>query len=218
VTLRAARTPRLRQYAYVAGCAGPCLEHELALGQGFKKHYDRPSSSRVWVRSMLDRLPVTIHRPAIVVGTPRAARPRVRRPLLRLRAVASGACGSGSPSPVRRTRRALTSAGRLRGQPLVAPGTTRERRQDAAPRRPEPTVRRVARRAPRTGVRGQITGLPAALETRAKSLRIPPVRRLLGDVHRSRSSTSTTPCASTPGRRARCSSHRACAARRSRTT
>jgi thioester reductase-like protein len=59
--------------AYVAGDrAGVVYEHELALGQGFKNHYESTKfQAEVWVREEMDRIPTTIYRPAIVVGDSR---------------------------------------------------------------------------------------------------------------------------------------------------
>jgi thioester reductase-like protein len=56
--------------AYVAGLrTGVVYEHELALGQGFKNHYESTKfQAEVWVRGVMDRVPTTIYRPAIVVG------------------------------------------------------------------------------------------------------------------------------------------------------
>ena len=56
--------------AYVAGDRhGVVYEHELALGQGFKNHYESTKfQAEVWVRELMDRIPTTILRPAIVVG------------------------------------------------------------------------------------------------------------------------------------------------------
>jgi thioester reductase-like protein len=56
--------------AYVAGRrTGVVYEHELALGQGFKNHYESTKfQAEVWVQRYLDRIPTTILRPAIVVG------------------------------------------------------------------------------------------------------------------------------------------------------
>ena len=56
--------------AYVAGLrTGIVYEHELALGQGFKNHYESTKfQAELWVRQELDRVPITIYRPAIVVG------------------------------------------------------------------------------------------------------------------------------------------------------
>lgn len=59
--------------AYVAGKRqGVVYEHELALGQGFKNHYESTKfQAEVWVRELLDRVPTVILRPAIVVGDSR---------------------------------------------------------------------------------------------------------------------------------------------------
>jgi len=56
--------------AYVAGDrTGVVYEHELALGQSFKNHYESTKfQAEVWVRERFDRVPTTIYRPAIVVG------------------------------------------------------------------------------------------------------------------------------------------------------
>jgi thioester reductase-like protein len=56
--------------AYVAGRrTGVVYEHELLMGQEFKNHYESTKfQAEVWVREMLDRVPTTIVRPAIVVG------------------------------------------------------------------------------------------------------------------------------------------------------
>src|SRR5207248_425411 len=56
--------------AYVAGDRkGVVYEHELALGQGFKNHYESTKfQAELWVRDAMDGVPVTIYRPAIVVG------------------------------------------------------------------------------------------------------------------------------------------------------
>jgi thioester reductase-like protein len=59
--------------AYVAGDrTGVVYEHELDRGQGFKNHYEATKfQAEVWVRSMIDEIPTTIIRPAIVVGDSR---------------------------------------------------------------------------------------------------------------------------------------------------
>jgi thioester reductase-like protein len=59
--------------AYVAGLRrGTVYEHELSLGQGFKNHYESTKfQAEVWVRELMDRVPTTILRPAIVVGDSR---------------------------------------------------------------------------------------------------------------------------------------------------
>src|SRR3954453_12121142 len=59
--------------AYVAGDRhGVVYEHELNLGQHFKNHYESTKfQAEVWVRSLMDQIPTTIYRPAIVVGDSR---------------------------------------------------------------------------------------------------------------------------------------------------
>jgi thioester reductase-like protein len=59
--------------AYVAGRrTGVVYEHELAMGQEFKNHYESTKfQAEVWVRERMDRIPTTIFRPAIVVGDSR---------------------------------------------------------------------------------------------------------------------------------------------------
>jgi thioester reductase-like protein len=56
--------------AYVAGDRrGVVYEHELVFGQKFKNHYESTKyQAEVWVREAMDEVPVTIYRPAIVVG------------------------------------------------------------------------------------------------------------------------------------------------------
>ena len=56
--------------AYVAGVrTGVVYEHELALGQAFKNHYESTKfQAEVWVREAMKDVPTTIYRPAIVVG------------------------------------------------------------------------------------------------------------------------------------------------------
>jgi thioester reductase-like protein len=44
-------------------------EHELVMGQAFKNHYESTKfQAEAWVRQLMDRVPTTILRPAIVVG------------------------------------------------------------------------------------------------------------------------------------------------------
>ena len=59
--------------AYVAGDRrGVVYEHELALGQGFKNHYESTKfQAELWVHDAMDKVPTTIYRPAIVVGDSR---------------------------------------------------------------------------------------------------------------------------------------------------
>jgi thioester reductase-like protein len=59
--------------AYVAGTrTGIVYEHELVMGQDFKNNYESTKfQAEVWVRQLMDRVPTTILRPAIVVGDSR---------------------------------------------------------------------------------------------------------------------------------------------------
>src|SRR3954447_11660098 len=59
--------------AYVAGRrTGIVYEHELVMGQDFKNHYESTKfQAEVWVQKLMDRVPTTILRPAIVVGDSR---------------------------------------------------------------------------------------------------------------------------------------------------
>jgi thioester reductase-like protein len=59
--------------AYVAGERhGVVYEHELSLGQSFKNHYESTKfQAELWVHEMMDRVPTTVYRPAIVVGDSR---------------------------------------------------------------------------------------------------------------------------------------------------
>jgi thioester reductase-like protein len=44
-------------------------EHELMMGQEHKNHYESTKfQAEVWVRELMDKVPTTIYRPAIVVG------------------------------------------------------------------------------------------------------------------------------------------------------
>jgi len=85
--------------AYVAGDrTGVVYEHELDRGQGFKNHYESTKfQAEVWVRSMLDRIPTTIFRPAIVVGDSKTGETqKFDGPYYALRFIAASA-GRGMP-------------------------------------------------------------------------------------------------------------------------
>src|SRR5437588_62080 len=60
--------------AYVAGDRkGVVYEHELALGQAFKNHYESTKfQAELWVQLRMRDIPTTIYRPAIVVGDSRS--------------------------------------------------------------------------------------------------------------------------------------------------
>ena len=87
--------------AYVAGRrTGVVYEHELALGQAFKNHYESTKfQAEVWVRDALHKVPTTIYRPAIVVGDSRTGETqKFDGPYYMLRVV-SYAAGRGTPIP-----------------------------------------------------------------------------------------------------------------------
>lgn len=87
--------------AYVAGDrTGVIYEHELDRGQGFKNHYEATKfQAEVWVRSMIDEVPTTIFRPAIVVGDSRTGETqKFDGPYYALRAIAASAA-RGMPAP-----------------------------------------------------------------------------------------------------------------------
>ena len=76
--------------AYVAGArTGTVYEHELAVGQRFKNHYESTKfQAEVWVRQAMDRVPATIYRPAIVVGDSRTGEtPKFDGPYYMLRVI-----------------------------------------------------------------------------------------------------------------------------------
>ncbi|HEX2161295.1 MAG TPA: SDR family oxidoreductase [Thermoleophilaceae bacterium] len=80
--------------AYVAGKRrGVVYEHELLMGQQFKNHYESTKfQAEVWVRQLLDRIPTTILRPAIVVGDSRTGETqKFDGPYYLLRAIAQAA-------------------------------------------------------------------------------------------------------------------------------
>ena len=80
--------------AYVAGeRGGTVYEHELALGQRFKNHYESTKfQAEVWVRQAMDRVPATVYRPAIVVGdSATGATAKFDGPYYMLRAISQAA-------------------------------------------------------------------------------------------------------------------------------
>jgi len=100
--------------AYVAGTrSGVVYEHELAMGQGFKNHYESTKfQAEVWVREAMDRVPTTIVRPAIVVGDSRTGETqKFDGPYYMLRAI----------SQATRARRPIPQFGRLEATFNVVP-------------------------------------------------------------------------------------------------
>lgn len=87
--------------AYVAGDRkGVVYEHELALGQGFKNHYESTKfQAELWVQVRMRDIPTTIYRPAIVVGDSRTGETeKFDGPYYMLRTIAR-AVERGGPIP-----------------------------------------------------------------------------------------------------------------------
>ena len=192
------------------------------MGQDFKNHYESTKfQAEVWVRELMDAVPTTILRPAIVVGDSRTgetekfdgpyyscARSRARsggprraavRPLRARRSTSSRSTSSSrrSSPPPATTRRAGETLHLVDPEPLTARELV-----DAA-------LASYAGRAPA----GRIP--PALVEAPAHQRGARAVRR---HAARSRSPTSTTPCVSTPGARSTCSRRTAWCRRASATT
>jgi thioester reductase-like protein len=175
--------------AFVAGTRrGVVYEHELSVGQGFKNHYEATKfQAELWVRRAADEVPTTIIRPAVVVGDSRTGETakfdgpyyllrlislarRLRLPVPRVGrgealanvvpvdyVVAAVACASRDPSAAGKTLHLVDP------EPVTMVEAMRLLTREYAQR--EPAYR-----------------LPAALgET---SLRLPPVRRMLGGMPR----------------------------------
>jgi len=189
-----ARAQRLRRLtyvstAYVAGVrTGVVYEHELALGQRFKNHYESTKfQAELWVRDAMAHVPTTICRPAIVVGDSRTGETQkfdgpyyLLRTISALRARGWPVRGLGSPDapfnvvPVDFVVRALTAAHR---EP-AAEGQTLHL-VDPEPLSAADLVALLARLYAGVEVRGR---LPAALMESA--LRSERVRGLLGGTPR----------------------------------
>ena len=202
----AARAPRLERLHYVstAYVAGPrsglVLESELAAGQAFKNHYESTKfAAEVIVRASMDDVPTTIYRPAIVVGDSRTGETqKFDGPYYLLRI------------DVAPMRGPLPQIGRGDAPFNVVPGRLRRRRDrrrrarrrgrrpHAAPRRPRAGVLRRAVRLLAREYDGRAV-LPCPARP-GRPLRFGAVRRCFGGRRASRSSTSTTRCASTPPR------------------
>ena len=115
--------------AYVAGVRkGVVYEHELALGQAFKNHYESTKfQAEVWVRDAMDDVPTTIYRPAIVVGDSRTGETqKFDGPYYMLRVI-SLRRGAGHADPPVRPRRGAVQRrpGRLRRRRAAWPDRSR---------------------------------------------------------------------------------------------
>ena len=122
--------------AYVAGKrTGVVYEHELVMGQDFKNHYESTKfQAEVWVRELLDPVPTTILRPAIVVGDSRTGETeKFDGPYYILRAISGRERHGPADAAVRP----------LRGGVQRRPGRLRRRRDGRGRRRRR---RRSARR------------------------------------------------------------------------
>ena len=133
--------------AYVAGLrTGVVYEHELVDGPGFKNHYESTKfQAEVWVRELLDEVPTTILRPAIVVGDSHTGETeKFDGPYYILRASLAPSAWAAPIAAVRRapTRRSTSSRSTSWSPRSRRPATTRRRGADAAPRRPRPADRR----------------------------------------------------------------------------
>ena len=127
--------------AYVAGVRkGVVYEHELALGQAFKNHYESTKfQAEVWVRDAMDEVPTTIYRPAIVVGDSRTGETqKFDGPYYMLRVISFCRVARLADPAVRPGGRAVQRrAGRLRRRCSARRVAQRRRgRRDAPPRRP----------------------------------------------------------------------------------
>ena len=210
--------------AYVAGDRhGVVYEHELALGQGFKNHYESTKfQAEVWVRERMHRVPTTILRPAIVVGDSQTGETEkfdgpyyLLRTIARAETLGRPVMQFGKPAAtVQRRARRLRRRRDRRGR-VPARGGGR----DAAPRRPRAAVLAGARRRrcrrPTPAARRRARSRPSSSRTacaRSACASCSAARRA------SRSPTSTTPSRSTPAARSTCSARSAWRRRASATT
>ena len=164
--------------AYVAGDrTGVVYEHELVLGQGFKNHYESTKfQAEVWVRGVMDRVPTTIYRPAIVVGDSQTGETqKFDGPYYMLRVVA---LGERRHLPIPQFGRAeapfnVVPVDFVVDALMAASAEDEARGPDAAPRRPRAGHRRRAALDPRARVRGPGALLPAARGARGEHAALP---------------------------------------------
>ena len=163
---------------------GVVYEHELALGQSFKNHYEATKfQAEVWVRELTERIPTVILRPAIVVGDSRSGETeKFDGPYYLLRAIARAhASGRAIPQfgrseaafnvvPVDYVVGAAAVAAR---DPAMTGETLHLVDQD-----PLPTRRLVSLLSKEYAGRAPAGRIPPALVS--ASLHLAPVRRLFG--------------------------------------
>jgi thioester reductase-like protein len=172
--------------AYVAGWrTGVVYEHELAMGQTFKNHYESTKfQAEVWVRQTMDRIPTTILRPAIVVGDSQTGETqKFDGPYYLLRSISQAASrgvppfqiGSSASTfnvvPVDFVVRAIASAG---ADPATAGETLHL--VDPEPVTTRELVELLAAEYSGRAPRGKLP--PALVQS---SLRLKPVRKLFSD-------------------------------------
>ena len=176
--------------AYVAGVRkGVVYEHELALGQAFKNHYESTKfQAEVWVRDAMDEVPTTIYRPAIVVGDSGTGETqKFDGPYYMLRVISFCRVARLADPAVRPRGGAVQRRARRFRRRCPARRVTQRRRgrRNAAPRGPRARHRERAAHAPRdasTRAASRPTALPPRLvET---SLRFEPVRNLFAGAPR----------------------------------
>ena len=127
-------------------CArGVVYEHELALGQEFKNHYESTKfQAEVWVRETMDEVPTTILRPAIVVGDSQTGETaEVRRALLHAARDLEARSAAGADPAVRPLGGALQRGpgGLRRGRARRGAGSDAADGRDPPPGGPEPVTR-----------------------------------------------------------------------------
>jgi thioester reductase-like protein len=172
--------------AYVAGVRrGVVYEHELSLGQRFKNHYESTKfQAELWVRQLMDRVPTTVLRPAIVVGDSRSGETeKFDGPYFLLRTIAQAHRGGRAVPQFGRAQATfnvvpvdyvVAAAVALASDPAAAGETLHLVDPEPLPTRE--LVRQLSREYAGREPKGK---LPPVLA--ANSLRLPPVRRMLGN-------------------------------------
>ncbi len=172
--------------AYVAGTrTGVVYEHELSLGQRFKNHYESTKfQAELWVRQLMDRVPTTILRPAIVVGDSRTGETeKFDGPYFLLRTIAQAHRGGRAVPQFGRSAATfnvvpvdyvVAASVALASDPAAAGETLHL--VDPEPLSTNELVRQLSREYAGREPKGK---LPPVLA--ANSLRLPPVRKMLGN-------------------------------------
>ncbi|HEV2075416.1 MAG TPA: SDR family oxidoreductase [Thermoleophilaceae bacterium] len=175
--------------AYVAGTRrGVVYEHELALGQGFKNHYESTKfQAELWARHAMDRVPMTILRPAIVVGDSRTGETqKFDGPYYMLRVVQTSEQSGG---PIPQFGRSLAPFNVVPVDFVIQAMIAAGRDPEASGRTlhlvdPEPISSREVLELLAREYAGRGPSLRVPPRAVAASLRIPAVRRLYGGAPR----------------------------------